>query len=89
MWRRIETEGREWEVRSVAGAADAASEGPAEILEFRAIEGNIPPRRVSIDDTVSLEKMDDAALLAAFRQALPIGGDHYGRPGKHMPDVAR
>jgi hypothetical protein len=31
--------------------------------------------------------MDDAALRAAYMKARPIGGDHYGRPGKHMTDA--
>ena len=35
----------------------------------------------------SLEHMDEGALRAAYLRALPIGGDHYGRPGKRMTDV--
>jgi hypothetical protein len=31
--------------------------------------------------------MDADALSAAFAQARPLGGDHYGRPGKRMDDA--
>lgn len=56
-----------------------------EVLEFRAVDGLRRPRRVASNP--GLEALDEAALLAAFRRARPIGGDHYGRPGKPMADV--
>ena len=81
-WRTIESEGRTWEVRAVAGCP-----GPGEdVLEFRAPSGDAPPRRVMVP-TGALATMDDAGLAAAFAQSRPLGGDHYGRPGKRMQDV--
>jgi len=57
-----------------------------EMLEFATQEGNRPPRRVVIDGG-SLHDMDETALRAAYLRARPIGGDHYGRPGKRMSDA--
>lgn len=89
MWRRFEAEGVEWEVRAVpslAGAEDDLRSGE-EILEFRPADANLPPRRVVVEAGILAEMAEDA-LRAAFRRAHPIGGDHYGRPGKTMGDVA-
>ncbi|MFO7260732.1 MAG: hypothetical protein DIU52_006235 [bacterium] len=89
MWRRIEAEGCAWEARVIAGggagAGDTAGNGN-DVLEFRALDGLRPPRRVVIPAD-GLAQMDERALHAAFRQARPIGGDHYGRPGKRMSDA--
>jgi hypothetical protein len=46
----------------------------------------MPPRRVSVRRG-ALEAMGEPDLKSAFMRARPIGGDHYGRPGKRMPDV--
>jgi len=88
MWRRMTADGCEWDVRVLADEVDHGPAGrsePIEILEFRPLDGLRPPRRLATAPG-ALERMDDAALAAAFRQALPIGVDHYGRPGKRMQD---
>lgn len=88
MWRRMTADGCEWDVRVLADEVDHGPVGrtePREILEFRPLDGLRPPRRFATPPG-ALEHMDDAALDAVFRQALPIGADHYGRPGKRMPD---
>ena len=84
MWRRIQAEGCEWEVRATSEAPEAGSE---EILEFRPLDDVRPPRRFMVPSG-TLSTMDETALQAAFRQARPIGADFYGRPGKRMGDVA-
>lgn len=82
-WRRMNAEGMEWEVRAVA--RDAAS-GGEDMLEFQPLERRLPIRRLAVP-AGSLEAMDDDALQAAFVKARPIGAEHYGRPGKTMPDM--
>ncbi|HEX7050632.1 MAG TPA: hypothetical protein VF188_10555 [Longimicrobiales bacterium] len=86
MWRRLEADGCAWEVRSIANDAGAPEAVRQEILEFRSSDGNRPPRRLALE-AGRLGEMDDHALRAAYRRALPIGGDHYGRPGKRMTDA--
>lgn len=84
-WRTIEAEGARWEVRAVA--ADPTGETMHDdMLEFRAVGGNLPPRRVAVPSG-TLEGMDEHALSAAFAKARPLGGDFYGRPGKTMTDA--
>lgn len=84
-WRTIEAEGQHWEVRAVS--TDATGEGTQDdLLEFRTREGIHPPRRVAVK-AGELANMDDDALSAAFARARPLGGDFYGRPGKHMTDA--
>lgn len=88
MWRRLQADGCEWEVRAVMheeANGQGADPDAREVLEFRAVDGLRRPRRVA--GAPGLEALDDAALLAAFRRARPIGGDYYGRPGKLMSDV--
>lgn len=87
-WKRFEEDGAEWEARLVASEEGTRSgeERPDEILEFRCLDGTRPPRRVAVDRG-ALEAMDEAALRSAYRQARPIGGDFYGRPGKRMTDT--
>ena len=85
MWRRIQAEGCEWEVR--ATSESEPEPGAEEILEFRPIDDVRSPRRFMVASG-TLSTMDETALQAAFRQARPIGGDYYGRPGKRMRDVA-
>jgi hypothetical protein len=89
MWRRFEAEGVEWEVRSVPSLAgsDGSVRSGEEILEFRSSDVNLPARQVVVESGI-LAEMGEQALLAAFQRAHPIGGDHYGRPGKKMGDVA-
>lgn len=85
-WKTLEADGCTWEVRSVASAPDKG-DGPREdVLEFRTTNVNMPPRRVAVEGG-ALEQMDEAALRAAYLRARPIGGDHYGRPGKRMTDA--
>jgi hypothetical protein len=79
LWRTLHADGIDWEVSVVS------SEGE-EIIEFRPKEATRPPRRLAVPKG-ALDKMDDAALKAAYTQARPIGGDFYGRPGKRMPDI--
>ena len=64
----------------------AESIGAGELLEFRSRDPNRPPRRLFVH-AGRLDLMDDEALRRALRQARPIGGDFYGRPGKHMEDA--
>ena len=83
-WRTIRAEGRQWEVRAVSAAS--AGQGQEEVLEFRSQDANLPARRVAVQ-AGRLPEMDELALMAAFNQARPLGGDFYGRPGKQMPDA--
>lgn len=89
MWRRIQADGREWEVRATAEESARAGDdlpGGAEVLEFRCVAGDRRPRRV-VMPSGALDRMSDDDLQAAYRRALPIAGDHYGRPGNHMKDL--
>lgn len=87
-WRRITEEGAEWEARVVPapGLTDRAPGGEEEMLEFVCVDGSRKSRQVAVP-AGALAGMDDAALHRAFVQARPIGGDHYGRPGKLMDDA--
>lgn len=85
MWRRIQVEGVEWEVRVVTEPAGGDA-GDREILEFRPVSGAAQPRRVAVERD-SLDGLDETALERLHRSARPIGGDHYGRPGKSMDDA--
>jgi len=88
VWRRIRADGCEWEVRVVADESNGRAEPGArrEILEFRALDGLRPPRRLALPAGAAA-RMDDAALRAAYRRARPIGAELYGRPGKRMADA--
>lgn len=88
MWRRIRADGCEWEVRVVAREAWAGeSRGEDEdLLEFRSSDGLRPPRRIAVP-AGALARMGERELRSAYRRALPIAGDHYGRPGKRMHDA--
>ncbi len=89
MWRRFDAEGAEWEVRAIPSSADvgdAAGGAAQEVLEFRSSDRNRPPRRLVVDSG-TLSAMDEPELRDALRQARPIGGDFYGRPGKRMDDL--
>lgn len=81
MWKTIEADGCTWQVRTVSSA-----EADGEMLEFQTDQGNRPVRRLRVDEG-ALAKMDEAELRTAYMQARPIGGDHYGRPGKQMDDA--
>jgi hypothetical protein len=85
-WKEIVVDGVHWEVRAVSHELPAGSDTGEELLEFVSREATMPPRRVTIR-TGALEGLTDADLKSAFVRARPIGGDHYGRPGKRMPDV--
>ncbi len=89
MWRKLSADGSVWQVRVVPGDASAEASGAGEgqeMIEFRPEDGLRPTRRLAVD-AGALDGMDEEALRTAFRQARPIGGDYYGRPGKRMPDV--
>ncbi len=89
MWRRFAAEGAEWEVRAIPSSVDAeavADGAEQELLEFRSTDPNRPPRRLVVDSG-ALSAMDESRLRSALRQARPIGGDFYGRPGKRMDDM--
>jgi hypothetical protein len=83
-WKSLEADGCTWQVRSVVNPD--VTTGRQEVLEFQPQDGNRPPRRIVVDEG-ALNSMDDASLRAAYLQARPIGGDHYGRPGKRMSDA--
>lgn len=83
MWRTIDADGCTWEVRAVT---EPEGKTNGEFLEFRPREVTRPPRRIAIQPG-DFDAMDEGALRTAFQQARPIGGDHYGRPGKTMGDV--
>lgn len=68
----------------MAGESERAAEG--EIIEFAPSEPTKPARRLAFR-AGAIDTSDDRALRSAFVQARPIGGDFYGRPGKHMGDV--
>jgi hypothetical protein len=87
-WRRIQQEGAEWEARVLSGPdqTDRDPDGDDELLEFVCVDGSRKSRQVAVP-AGSYQDMDDAALHRVFLQARPIGGDHYGRPGKHMDDA--
>ena len=87
-WRRIEEDGMEWEARVVAGPqqSDPAGSGDEEMLEFVCVDGSRQARRLAVE-AGSFPGMDEKSLRRAYRRALPIGGDHYGRPGKRMNDT--
>lgn len=89
MWRRLHADGTDWEARIVArteiGPAGAPDER-SEVIEFHALDGMHPPRRIAVRQT-SLAAMEESELRNAYRSARPIGGDYYGRPGKWMNDT--
>ncbi len=86
-WKTLEADGCTWQVRSVARPLESgAAAGEEEVLEFTTDQGNLPARRGGVS-AGSLEQMDETALRSAYLRARPIGGDHYGRPGKQMGDV--
>ena len=87
-WPRIQEDGIEWEARVIAGPqqTDPGMGGDDETLEFVCVDGSRQPRRLAVP-AGSLPGMDEQALRRAYRRARPIGGDYYGRPGKHMNDA--
>jgi hypothetical protein len=85
-WRTIDADGCTWEVRSVVHSPDTGAAPTEDLLEFRTADVNMPPRRIVVS-AGSLEQMDEDTLRAAYLRARPIGGDHYGRPGKRMGDT--
>jgi hypothetical protein len=87
-WRRIQEDGAEWEARVVPGPerGGAGRDTDEELLEFVCVDGSRKSRQVAVR-AGSYPDMDDDALHRAFVKARPIGGDHYGRPGKLMDDA--
>jgi hypothetical protein len=83
IWPTIEADGCTWEVRVVSGTDSYEDK---EIIEFTPTDGTKPVRRLAVGRGGS-EGMSQQDLQNAYRQARPIGGDYYGRPGKRMPDV--
>jgi hypothetical protein len=86
MWKNIDADGCKWQVRTISNP-DLGAGANQEVLEFLCEDGTRPPRRLVIDQG-SLGGMSESQLRAAYLQARPIGGDHYGRPGKQMSDAA-
>jgi hypothetical protein len=86
-WKTIDADGCTWEVRSVV-TPDTGTAPTEDLLEFRTANVNMPPRRVVVS-AGSLDRMDENDLRAAYLRARPIGGDHYGRPGKTMGDTGK
>jgi hypothetical protein len=84
-WKTMEADGCVWQISSHSNP-DTGLERGKEVLEFRPQEGVLPPRRLVVD-AGALERMGEPELRAAYLKALPIGGDHYGRPGKRMTDA--
>jgi hypothetical protein len=84
-WKKIVVDGIHWEVRAVSSEVPDGNDED-ELLEFRSREATMPPRRVAVHRG-ALESMSETELKSAFTRARPIGGDHYGRPGKRMPDI--
>ena len=74
----------EWEVRIISEPGTAAEE--RDIIEFRPASGVAQPRRTAVERN-QLDALSDEDLAAVYRRAAPIAGDHYGRPGKQMPDA--
>ena len=85
-WKTIEADGCTWEVRSIVNSSVPGAEPSEDLLEFRTTDVNMPPRSVVVRSG-SLEHMTEEDLRAAYLRARPIGGDHYGRPGKRMTDT--
>lgn len=85
-WKTIDADGCTWEVRSVVNSPGTGVPSDEDVLEFRTTDVNMPPRRVIVP-AGTLEHMDEDSLRAAYLRARPIGGDHYGRPGKRMTDA--
>jgi hypothetical protein len=85
MWRTIEADGCVWEVRAIENPDLGIEEGQG-MLEFTPRENDRPPRRVVVERT-EVDSMQEDELRSAYMRALPIGGDHYGRPGKRMSDA--
>ena len=83
-WRRIKADGVEWEVRIISEAGTAADE--RDIIEFRPVDGVGQPRRTGVQRN-QLDSLSEDDLAAVYRRAAPIAADHYGRPGKQMPDA--
>jgi hypothetical protein len=83
-WRRIKADGTEWEVRIISESGTGNEE--RDIIEFRPVDGVAQPRRTAVERN-QLDDLSDDDLAAVYRRAAPIGGDHYGRPGKPMPDA--
>lgn len=86
-WRRIHEDGADWEVRVVPGSErldEADQEG--EVVEFVCVDGSRKSRRLAVDRGAVTE-LDEEGLRSAYRRSRPIGGDHYGRPGKTAVDA--
>ena len=83
-WRRIKADGTEWEVRIISEPGSGGED--RDIIEFRPVSGSAQPRRTAVERN-QLDELTDDELAAVYRRAAPIAGDHYGRPGKPMPDA--
>ncbi|NIP81698.1 MAG: hypothetical protein GWM90_21765 [Gemmatimonadetes bacterium] len=87
-WPHLEADGVEWEVRVVPGSdgMEASQEPGQEVIEFVCLDGSRRVRQVAVP-AGAIREMDEVALRTAYRKARPIGGDHYGRPGKRPVDA--
>ena len=87
-WPRLEADGAVWEVRVVpgSGGTQPSQVDGTEVIEFSCVTDHRKSRRLAVP-AGRLHDLDPAALGRIYRQARPIGGDHYGRPGKHAGDA--
>ena len=83
IWPTIDADGCTWQVRVISGSdGDAGND----IIEFTPDDRARPVRRLAIERGEQ-DDLGETELRSAFRQARPIGGDFYGRPGKRMSDA--
>lgn len=87
-WPRLEADGVIWEARVLpgSGGSEPSQEEGVEVVEFICVGGGRKPRQLSVP-AGKLRELDEEALARIYRQARPIGGDHYGRPGKRPSDA--
>ena len=84
IWPTIDADGCTWQVRVIS---DPDGDAASDIIEFTPDDRTRPVRRLAIARRED-EDLGESELRNAFRQARPIGGDYYGRPGKRMPDAS-
>jgi hypothetical protein len=84
-WPRFEADGAEWEARMVSADEQSDTARDDEVIEFVCVDGSRKARRVV--GAGSVADLDEDGLRRAYRSARPIGGDHYGRPGKPARDA--
>ncbi|MFP4623874.1 MAG: hypothetical protein ACLFRX_06820 [Gemmatimonadota bacterium] len=87
IWRQLDIDGAVWEARVVPGSERTTDRDEAgEVLEFVCVDGTRKSRRLAVSRG-AVKDLDEAGLRRAYTKARPIGGDHYGRPGKPPNDL--